>query len=210
MIQDAAGLEAAALEKIHDPTFFPCWCRVVAEPGKPPGKQVCQQRLFIIPFTGGRQCLLGTAARAGSDIALSAGQTVYVPIYSHIYSGNKARPFDLAAILSIRNTDMDNTVNLLRSQQSLRLQAGQDHVGDQGQDLARIELDRHAVALEAGAEVAAEFRATTVLPSRAAFERGKAEGHATHLGHPARRQVVGRKGKDADATAIVGLQVVLV
>ena len=59
MIQDAAGLEAAALEKIYDPTFFPCRGRVVAEPGKLPGKQVCQQRLFIIPFTGGRQCLLG-------------------------------------------------------------------------------------------------------------------------------------------------------
>jgi hypothetical protein len=39
------------------------------------------------------------------DIKLSDGQTVYVPIYSHIYSGIKARPFDLAATLSIRNTD---------------------------------------------------------------------------------------------------------
>jgi len=29
------------------------------------------------------------------DIKLSDGQTVYVPIYSHIYSGFKARPFDL-------------------------------------------------------------------------------------------------------------------
>ena len=39
------------------------------------------------------------------DIKLSGGQMVYVPIYSHIYSGVKARPFDLAATLSIRNTD---------------------------------------------------------------------------------------------------------
>jgi hypothetical protein len=39
------------------------------------------------------------------EIMLSAGQTVYVSIYSHIYSGVKGRPFDLAATLSIRNTD---------------------------------------------------------------------------------------------------------
>jgi hypothetical protein len=41
---------------------------------------------------------LSTAARAGSDVELSAGQIVYVPIYSHIYSGLKGRPFSLAAI----------------------------------------------------------------------------------------------------------------
>ena len=39
------------------------------------------------------------------EIMLSTGQTVYVSIYSHIYSGVKGRPFDLAATLSIRNTD---------------------------------------------------------------------------------------------------------
>ena len=45
-----------------------------------------------------------TIASATADY-LSTGQTVYVPIYSHIYSGLKGRPFDLAATLSIRNTD---------------------------------------------------------------------------------------------------------
>ncbi len=43
-------------------------------------------------------------------IQLSAGQTVYVPIYSHIYSGVKARPFDLAATLSIRNTNLQSSI----------------------------------------------------------------------------------------------------
>ena len=47
------------------------------------------------------------------DIQLSDGQTVYVPIYSHIYSGFKARPFDLAATLSVRNTDPTHTITLL-------------------------------------------------------------------------------------------------
>ncbi len=47
------------------------------------------------------------------EVPLSKGQTVYVPIYSHIYSGVKGRPFDLAATLSIRNTNLNNTVTLL-------------------------------------------------------------------------------------------------
>ncbi|GBC62049.1 DUF3124 domain-containing protein [Desulfonema ishimotonii] len=42
---------------------------------------------------------------AGPEIPLWQGQTVYVPVYSHIYSGDRERPFDLAATLSIRNTD---------------------------------------------------------------------------------------------------------
>ncbi|MBW2438396.1 MAG: DUF3124 domain-containing protein [Deltaproteobacteria bacterium] len=56
---------------------------------------------------------LVTTARAGSEIALSAGQTVYVPIYSHIYSGLKGNPFNLAATLSIRNTDPKHSITLV-------------------------------------------------------------------------------------------------
>lgn len=55
---------------------------------------------------------LVSGARADSHIALSSGQTVYVPIYSHIYSGLKGRPFSLAATLSIRNTDPQNPITL--------------------------------------------------------------------------------------------------
>ena len=54
-----------------------------------------------------------TTAFAASHIALSDGQTVYVPIYSHIYSGLKGRPFSLAATLSIRNTDPKHSVMLM-------------------------------------------------------------------------------------------------
>lgn len=36
---------------------------------------------------------------------LSSGQFLYVPVYSHIYTGDKERPFNLAVTLSIRNTD---------------------------------------------------------------------------------------------------------
>ncbi|MBT8367552.1 MAG: DUF3124 domain-containing protein, partial [Deltaproteobacteria bacterium] len=49
--------------------------------------------LLLIFFAG----ILNPAGSSADDSQLSAGQTVYVPIYSHIYSGIKARPFDLAA-----------------------------------------------------------------------------------------------------------------
>jgi len=50
--------------------------------------------------------------QAGDDIRLSRGETVYVPAYSHIYSGNRETPFLLAVTLSIRNTDMKHPVIL--------------------------------------------------------------------------------------------------
>ena len=57
---------------------------------------------FLLPTIG-----------SAEDIKLSTGQTVYVPIYSHIYSGVKARPFDLAATLSIRNTNLKSSIELI-------------------------------------------------------------------------------------------------
>jgi len=46
------------------------------------------------------------------ESALTRGQTVYVPVYSHIYSGDTERPFLLTAILSIRNTDPGSPILL--------------------------------------------------------------------------------------------------
>lgn len=57
--------------------------------------------------------ILTPAGSSADDIQLSMGQSVYVSIYSHIYSGIKARPFDLVAILSIRNTDIDQPVMIV-------------------------------------------------------------------------------------------------
>ncbi|HEX8385562.1 MAG TPA: DUF3124 domain-containing protein [Rubricoccaceae bacterium] len=34
-----------------------------------------------------------------------SGQTVYVPVYSHVYFGDDARPVNFAVTLSVRNTD---------------------------------------------------------------------------------------------------------
>ena len=49
---------------------------------------------------------------AGADMRLFKGQTVYVPVYSHIYSGDREQPFYLAATLSIRNTDLKHEIKL--------------------------------------------------------------------------------------------------
>jgi len=74
------------------------------------------QNLKFLPFVFCFFCclFLGTGtAGAASEILLSKGMTVYVPIYSHIYSGDREHPFYLAATLSIRNTDPKHTINIL-------------------------------------------------------------------------------------------------
>lgn len=44
-------------------------------------------------------------AQAQSTVALSSGETIYVPIYSNVISGHKPQEFQLSAMLSLRNTD---------------------------------------------------------------------------------------------------------
>lgn len=41
------------------------------------------------------------------------GQTVYVPVYSHIYHGDGKHPFYLTATLSIRNTDPEHPITIV-------------------------------------------------------------------------------------------------
>ena len=52
----------------------------------------------------------GPIRPAAAKMTLFKGQTVYVPVYSHIYSGDRERPFYLAATLSIRNTDRNHGI----------------------------------------------------------------------------------------------------
>jgi hypothetical protein len=49
---------------------------------------------------------------ADKKTGLSKGQRVYVPAYSHIYSGNKETPFLLAVTLSIRNVDPTHQIKI--------------------------------------------------------------------------------------------------
>jgi hypothetical protein len=60
-------------------------------------------------------CLLPICAHAKSDIELSSGESVYVSIYSNIYSGPKAVRYELAAMLSIRNTDPKYPITILKA-----------------------------------------------------------------------------------------------
>ncbi len=54
-------------------------------------------------------CQTGFAAE---KYFLSSGETVYVPVYSNVFSAPKKVPFYLTAILSIRNTDMTSPVTV--------------------------------------------------------------------------------------------------
>lgn len=56
--------------------------------------------LLLAPMTG----------HAEEAMNLSQGQTIYVPAYSHIYVGNKEKPFLLTVTLSIRNIDTKHPI----------------------------------------------------------------------------------------------------
>jgi len=49
---------------------------------------------------------------AAADFKLSKGQLIYVPVYSNIFSAPKKIPFNLATLLSIRNTDMSSPITV--------------------------------------------------------------------------------------------------
>ena len=56
-------------------------------------------------------CALATAPAAAQPLKVKS-QTLYVPVYSHIYSGDRERPTYLAATVSIRNTDPVHAIQL--------------------------------------------------------------------------------------------------
>lgn len=43
-------------------------------------------------------------------VKIVAGQTIYVPVYSHIYNWAHTRAMELTATLSVRNTDLTNPI----------------------------------------------------------------------------------------------------
>lgn len=64
--------------------------------------------LFLITFHLSSPLPLPAKEPAG----LSKGQTIYVPAYSHIYSGNRERPFLLTITVSIRNIDPKHSIQI--------------------------------------------------------------------------------------------------
>ncbi|MEO5376106.1 MAG: DUF3124 domain-containing protein [Alphaproteobacteria bacterium] len=62
--------------------------------------------------------LMTTPGDAAEEAAMTQGQTVYVPIYSHVLHGNHGRSGNpdsalFSAMLSIRNTDADDPITVL-------------------------------------------------------------------------------------------------
>lgn len=60
--------------------------------------------MMLVPLPG----------EASAQVQLSAGETVYVSVYSNVYSGPKKVPFQLAAMLSIRNTDPKYPITIFK------------------------------------------------------------------------------------------------
>lgn len=50
--------------------------------------------------------------QASEVLMLSQGQTVYVPLYSNIFVGDRQLNWELSALLSIRNTDPSNPITV--------------------------------------------------------------------------------------------------
>ena len=59
-------------------------------------------------------CIAAPASDADTGHQKSKGQNVYVPVYSHIYSGDREQPIYLAVTLSIRNTDAVNAIKITK------------------------------------------------------------------------------------------------
>lgn len=77
-----------------------------------PQQHLWLSSLFLLSFIG----LFSTLTARANGIVYWTKQTIYVPLYSHIYADERYRgkPFNLAATLSIRNTDPDNSLTLQR------------------------------------------------------------------------------------------------
>ncbi len=63
-----------------------------------------------------------------AEVKLVKGQMLYVPAYSHVYTGDRAMPFNLSTTLSVRNTDRTNTITLISA----------DYYNDNGELVKRM------------------------------------------------------------------------
>ncbi len=74
---------------------------------------VSKAHLFIVTILSAFILVtLATPLQASEPIGKSSGQTVYVPVYSHVYVGSKGQEFQLAATLYIRNANLDKAIKL--------------------------------------------------------------------------------------------------
>jgi len=82
------------------------------------GPAVLRPRAGLFPWAVA-MCLVLVGAAAGfrpvGAQELSRGQLVYVPVYSHVYHGDRERPILLAATVSIRNLDPGQAITLTQA-----------------------------------------------------------------------------------------------
>lgn len=71
---------------------------------------LCGATLLCLALVGLAMASLPVGAQE-----LSRGQLVYVPVYSHVYHGDRERPILLAATVSIRNTDPGHPITLTQA-----------------------------------------------------------------------------------------------
>ena len=75
------------------------------------------QRKNILMIAGSVLLFVGSFmvrnSQAAEELRLSKGQTIYVPVYSNIYVGDRELSWDLSANLSVRNTDPSDPITLL-------------------------------------------------------------------------------------------------
>ncbi len=70
---------------------------------------VCLVLFLCVGFLG------PVPTEAGPIVGLSEGQTLYIPAYSHIYFGDRDRPYLLTVTLSIRNVDPEHSIIVTRA-----------------------------------------------------------------------------------------------
>jgi len=70
-------------------------------------------RIFVFVLVTVLLLAFTHTTQAETEKNLSSGETVYVSIYSNIYSGPKKVPLELASMLSIRNTDTKYSITIL-------------------------------------------------------------------------------------------------
>lgn len=71
-----------------------------------------RQRILCFTLSLLAVIVFALPAMAGRKLQVSKGQKVYVPVYSHVYQGPKSRPYNLSALLSIRNVDMKHSITI--------------------------------------------------------------------------------------------------
>jgi hypothetical protein len=73
-----------------------------------------QQPTGEIPADGGKARKQVVEVEPIDNGKVVAGQTIYVPAYSSIYTSDRAHRFELAVTLSIRNTDQDHSIIVIK------------------------------------------------------------------------------------------------